>query len=213
MTTDLESLSDLLDKGTEIVNKQVMKDEWEKVQRQGEIMAAWEEIKPKIIKAIPANLLAFLRIKDYDIQDLVLEGRSSGMRFEVEGLFPIYLVVNANGKSPFSIEYHVPALLSNPDGFAPAITGQGHAWNDEHWLAFEDPALAVYQAKPRFDLMQELQAKFDSEQKQPVYTKIEETQGTQTNLLGITVDPGPLKSYIDGYIDDRIRLATQFLGQ
>lgn len=209
MTTDLESLQDLLGRGSTFFKKQQMDEIREKEEEHKQLMAAWDEIKPKIIKAIPENLLAFLRIQDNDIRDLVLKGRSSGMRFEVEGLFPIYLVVNANGKSPFSIEYHVPALLSTPVGFAPAITGQGRVWNDEHWLAFEDPALAIYQAKRRFDLMQELQAKFDDERKQPVYTQVEETQGTQSSEVGITIHGSTLEKYID----DRIRLVTQYLGQ
>lgn len=209
MSKDLESLYDLLGKGSNLVKKQQMDELRKKEEEHAQLMAAWGEIKPKIIRAVPGNLLAFLHIQDYDIQDLVLKGRSSGMRFEVEGLFPIYLVVNANGKSPFSIEYHVPALIGTPDGFDPAITGQGRVCNDEHWLAFEDPALAVYQAKRRFDLMQELQAKFDAERKQPEYVKVEETQGTQTNILGMTFDPGPLQRYIE----EQIRLATQFFMQ
>lgn len=209
MSDELLVLKDLLDKGAEIAQKQHLDEIRKEANEQALLMAAWREIELKLIAVVPENLQPFLRIKDYDIRDLVLKGRSSGMRFEVKGLFPIYLVVNANGKSPFSIEYHVPALLSTPDGFDPAITGQGRVWNDEHWLAFEDPALAVYQAKRRFDLMQELQAKFNTERKQPEYVKVEETQGTQTNVLGMTFDPGPLQRYID----DRIRVATQFFMQ
>lgn len=210
MTTDLESLKDLLDEGSKIVQAAENEEKRLKVEAWNKTLQSWFFLWPKINAKIPNSLTGCLLVSESDISDLILTGRSTGMHFEFNKLFPIYLSVN-HFKEDLTVEFFVPAMVKVPQGFRAALPDDDdpYVWANEIRLQFEDMPLAVYWAKRRFDLMQELQAKFDAERKQPEYVKVEETQGTQSNVLGITFDCGPLQSYID----ERIRLVTQFLGQ